>query len=102
MTAPGSPLVVVAVFAARPGREAELQAELSLAVGPTRAEPGCLRYELNRATNEPGVFFFTETWASAAHHAAHLGTAHIRRLLTVVPAMLAGPIVEHKGELLEG
>ena len=95
-------LVVVAVFVARPGRDAELERTLLDLVRPTRAEDGCIRYELNRAVDETGVLFFTEIWASAAHHHAHLGTPHVRRLLEVVPELLATSIREYKGSLLAG
>jgi quinol monooxygenase YgiN len=94
------PLAVVAVFRAAPGRLDDLEAELAALVIPTRAERGCLRYELNRATNEPDVLFFVEIWASQGAHEAHLGTPHIRHLLEVVDGLVAEPIRELKGPQL--
>lgn len=94
------PLVVVAVFRAVAGRIDDLETELAALVLPTRAETGCLRYELNRAANEPDVLFFTETWAHRAAHEAHLRTPHIRHLLDVVDGLIAEPIREFKGHLV--
>ena len=101
MTMSPPALAVVAVFTARPGNEAAVEEQLRLLVVPTRAEPGCIRYELNRAT-EPGVWFFTEIWASAEAHAMHVATDHIRRMLDATVPLLARPITELKGEILTG
>jgi quinol monooxygenase YgiN len=95
-------LVVVAIFISHPGREAALERTLLALVEPTHAEDGCLRYELNRSLDEAGVYYFTEIWASQAHHRAHLETPHIRHLLEVVPELIAAPIREYKGSLLAG
>ena len=92
-----APLAVVALFVARPGREDDLERALLALVEPTRAEAGCLRYELNRSTREPGRLFFTEVWASAAHHRAHLETPHVRALLHALPDLVAAPIREYAG-----
>jgi inosose dehydratase len=96
----GRPLVVAAIFRAAEGRFDDLEAELAALVAPTRAEAGCQRYELNRATNEPGVLYFTEIWASPAAHEAHLRTPHIRHLADVLADLVAEPIRELKGHEL--
>jgi quinol monooxygenase YgiN len=96
-----SALAVVAVFTAKPADAAEVEAQLRRLIEPTRAEDGCLRYELNRAA-EPGVWFFTEIWASAEAHARHVGTEHIKQMLHATLPLLAGPIQEYKGEILAG
>jgi quinol monooxygenase YgiN len=89
------------VFTAQPGNEAAVEEQLLRLVVPTRAEAGCIRYELNRAA-EPGVWFFTEIWASAEAHAMHIATDHIRRMLDSTLPLLARPITEYKGEILAG
>lgn len=101
MTTPTRALAVVAVFTAAPTHAAEVEAQLRRLVAPTRAEEGCIRYELNRAA-EPGVWFFTEIWASAEAHAMHVGTEHIRQMLHATLPLLATPIQEYKGEILAG
>lgn len=96
-----APLVVVAIFTAKAGLEADLRTALRAMVEPTRREVGCLNYDLHSSNHEPGLLFFHETWASAQHHAAHLETPHVRHLLTLTPRLLAEPIRELKGARLE-
>ena len=71
-------------------------------LAPTRREAGCLHYDLHRADDDPGLFFFHETWASVDHHRAHLDTLHLRHLLTMTPNLLLEPIRELKGRRIEG
>ena len=92
-----SPLTVVATFRARVGREEVLAAALRSMLAATRPEDGCLHYDLYRADDDPGLFFFHETWRSADDHRAHLATAHVRQLLTMTSDLLAEPIRELKG-----
>ena len=98
---PTRALAVVAVFTAEPAHAAEVEAQLRRLVEPTLAEEGCVRYELSRAA-EPGVWFFTEIWASAEAHARHVRTEHIRQMLHATLPLLARPIQEYKGEVLAG
>jgi quinol monooxygenase YgiN len=95
------PMVVVAVFRARQGHEPALEDALRAMLQPTRREPGCLNYDLHRGHDDPGLFFFHETWVSADHHAAHLKTPHVQHLLAISPALLIEPIREYKGRRLE-
>jgi quinol monooxygenase YgiN len=45
----------------------------------SRAEAGCLGYEVARSS-EPGVFVLYETWADQAALAFHYETEHFQRL----------------------
>jgi quinol monooxygenase YgiN len=94
-------LIVVAVFRARQGEEAGLGAALEAMVKPTRREVGCLNYDLHQGVDDPSLFFFHETWESAADHRAHLDSPHVRNLLAISPQMLLEPIREFKGRRLE-
>ncbi len=94
-------LTVVAVFQARHGQEKPLSAALRAMLSPTRQELGCLNYDLYSSDDDPGVFFFHETWGSVDDHLAHLDTPHVRHLLAVSPVMLREPIREFKGRRIE-
>jgi quinol monooxygenase YgiN len=94
------PLVVVAVFRARGESVSALLPLLEDMLSPTRAEPGCERYELHRAIDDPSVFFFYEVWTSDADHRRHLGEPHVQRLLEAAPGLLDGPIGEYRGRLM--
>jgi quinol monooxygenase YgiN len=96
------PLVLVAIFRARPGCEAELGLLLATLVAPTHQEDGCLRYELNHSVSDPAQYFFTEIWLTGDHHARHLETPHLRAFLATVPELLADPIRELKGATVAG
>lgn len=78
-------LAMTVEFRAAPGRRDELRAELLALVDPTRAEDGCLRYDLHESTDDPDVFAFYEVWRDRAAHAAHDGTAHVARIRSVLP-----------------
>ncbi len=68
-------VVIAATFTARPGCQAALEAEAARMVDPTRAEPGCLRYDLFR---HPAGIAFLETWESPAALEAHRASPHIQ------------------------
>jgi quinol monooxygenase YgiN len=98
-------IVLAAIFTARPGCGAALEAEAARMVGPTRAEPGCLRYDLHRDPENPGVIAFLETWADAGALEAHRRSPHIqawraaaadlialRDVRTLEPLGLPGPV----------
>ena len=90
-------MTLVVVFRARPGREEALGDALLALVGPTLAEDGCLSYDLHRSIEDPAVWFFTETWASPAHHRAHNATDHVGAFRTASGDLLAEPAVMAKG-----
>jgi quinol monooxygenase YgiN len=85
-------LAMVVEFRARPGREIELRDALLAMVAPTRAEDGCLRYDLHVDQSDPAVFAFYEVWASRAHHAAHDRTAHIDAFRAVRDDLVDAPV----------
>ncbi|WP_294640058.1 putative quinol monooxygenase [uncultured Aureimonas sp.] len=73
-----STLTVVARLKAKSGSEAGLERELRALVAPTRAEKGCLNYDLHRSAQDPGLFVFHENWESRALWDAHMNSAHIQ------------------------
>lgn len=84
-------VIVTALFLSQPGYEDTLRAELESLVAPTRAEPGCIRYDLHEAAEQPTSFAFLETWRSEADLERHLASAHIRTLRERLPALVAAP-----------
>lgn len=49
------------------------QAHLSV-VDSTRAEPGCLGYDLYQSLDDPAIMFFYENWASSEALSQHMNT----------------------------
>ena len=70
-------LTVVATLKARPGREDELLAMLEGLLAPTRAEAGCITYDLHRPADEPGTFLFHENWESRPLWEVHMQSPHL-------------------------
>jgi quinol monooxygenase YgiN len=85
-----APLTLIARMRAKSGQEARLRAELLRLVAPTRAEPGCIGYDLHQSQNDPALFLFYETWKSQADLDAHFETPHLKALAKILPEMLAG------------
>jgi len=69
---------VVARVVGKPDKLEELRATLLSLIEPTRAEPGCLRYELLQNLTDPTDFTFVEDWRDDASFQAHLETEHFR------------------------
>ncbi len=74
-----SPLTIIAITTAKPGKEAALSAAQEQLVAETLLEDGCLRYELNQSLDDAGVRIFVETWESEAKWQAHMEGAAMQR-----------------------
>ncbi len=85
-------LTVVAEFQALPGKEAELRQALLDCIEPTRAEEGCVQYDLHEATGTPGHFIFYENWTSREALDRHLATPHLQKLGSIAPSLSQGPV----------
>ena len=85
------PLALVVEFRAAPGRRDELRGALLELTRATRAEDGCLRYDLHEATDDPDVLVFYEVWTTPAAHAAHDATDHVTSFVARIPELTAEP-----------
>lgn len=61
-----------------PGREDDLRQHLLSLAGPTRAESGCVVYDLYQAPDAPHEFMRFEIWTSEAALEAHKRMPHLR------------------------
>lgn len=84
-------LRVVARITAKPDKVNEVKAILLGLVAPTRAEEGCVVYELLQNRTEPTDFTFVEEWASDAAFERHHTTAHIRSAFPTLERLIAHP-----------
>lgn len=84
-------LRVVAVLPAKSDRVDEVREILKSLIEPTRAESGCITYELLQNNADPAEFTFVEEWVSDAALDAHLQTAHIQTGLAKLTPLLVGP-----------
>jgi quinol monooxygenase YgiN len=82
---------VVAHLTSKQDKIEETRAALLALIGPTRAEEGCIVYELMQNDAEPSDFTFVEEWASDAALDAHLQSEHIRTLQSKADDIFAAP-----------
>jgi quinol monooxygenase YgiN len=85
-------LTVVACLRAKAGGHSRLREELQRLVAPTRAEAGCITYDLHVSKSEPGFFMFHEVWRSVADLDAHFKTPHMVAIAKLLPELLEGPM----------
>ena len=88
---PDKSLRVVARITARPDTVNQVRDILLTLVAPTRAEEGCVVYDLLQNRTDPTDFTFVEEWASDATFEAHHQTRHIRSAFPKLEALVAGP-----------
>jgi quinol monooxygenase YgiN len=86
------PLTILARFRAKAGQESRLRRELQRLLAPTRAEAGCISYDLHQSQSDPALFVFYEDWASQAALDAHFQTPHLQALHKLVPDLVDGPL----------
>ena len=81
MTEPTNSLTITADIIAKPGSEALVRAELQKLIEPTRAEDGCIRYDMHADEERRDRFFFYETWADREQWERHMSAPHITTYL---------------------
>jgi quinol monooxygenase YgiN len=84
-------LTVVAVLKAKPGKEEALREALLGLVEPTRAEAGCVQYDLHVSTDKPAEFVFFEKWVSQQALDEHLQKPHLVGLRSRADELFAEP-----------
>jgi len=80
---------VIAVLIAKPGSATKVESALRDLVAPTRAEPGCISYELYGSAASDTTFFTIEKWRTQADLDAHMQTPHIHAALEATADHLA-------------
>ena len=84
---------VIARFQPRAGAAADVERILRGMVVPTRAEPGCQRYDLYQAGSpETAGYCLIERYADDVAIQAHRETAHYKAYRAAIMDLLAQPI----------
>jgi len=79
---------VVAIFEVNVGAEETVEALFRGVIETTLAEEGCISYQLNRDTENPRRFVWTEEWASRELLQKHIEAPHIAALFEALPQYL--------------
>lgn len=85
-------VTVVALLVAKAGEERRVLQELENLLADTRAEKGCINYDLHRDPDDARKFLFYENWESEDDLEAHLGSAHIAAWFELSKEVLSEPI----------
>ena len=81
---------VTAFITPIPGQETALEKELRAVIDTVRKEPGCIRYNLHKSTeNGMTSLLFYETWATREALEKHANSPHIRAMGEKTAAMRA-------------
>lgn len=70
-------LTILAQITAVDGKEDLVRSELEKLVAPTRAEQGCLQYDLHSDNENPVFFVFYENWESRELWQQHMKASHL-------------------------
>lgn len=91
---------IVAHIPALPDKVDQVREVLSALLAPTRAEAGCLSYELLQNLEDPTDFTFVEEWASDEAIDSHMAGPHLQAALALMPGLLAGAPQIHRYTLI--
>ena len=70
---------LVVAWLAKSGQESGVERILQTMIPFTRAEPGCIRYDVLRAVDEPRRFLLVEVYEDDAALQAHTESDHFKR-----------------------
>lgn len=83
---------IVCVARAKPEHRDRVRELLLELIGPSRAEAGCLYYDLYQKADEPDVFTLIDGWASEQAIADHLVHPNVPRVTDQLLPLLASPL----------
>ena len=70
-------LTIVARILAKVEKRDMVKSELLKLIPITRAEKGCINYDLHQDNENPNLFLFHENWESRELWQQHMNTAHL-------------------------
>ena len=85
-------VTVVATIKAKAGMEDTVRAAIEALIAPTRAEAGCINYDLHLSSEDPSAFMLYENWMSKKDLDEHLAMPYLQDFLGKADDMLAEPV----------
>jgi len=82
-------LTIVADIKAKSDQVDLVKAELLKLIATTRAEKGCINYDLHQDDEDPAHFLFYENWESRELWQAHMGNQHLKDYLAATDGAVA-------------
>ena len=77
-------LTIVANIHAKADKAELVKSELIKLIQTTRAEEGCVNYDLHQDNDNPAHFLFYENWTSRELWQQHMGAPHLAAYLEAV------------------
>lgn len=90
-----SNLNVVAIIEAKAEGADQVRVALHSLVVATRAEEGCVSYDLSESMSAPGSFVVVEVWRSQADLDRHAKSPHMQTAFETVDGLLASAPAVH-------
>ena len=81
-------LTIVAHIKAKTENIEAVKAELEKLIPITRAEQGCMQYDLHQDNDNPGHFLFFENWESRELWHTHMNAQHLQDYMTATEGMI--------------
>ena len=85
-------LTVIAKFQAKSGSEEQVRHALFGMTAPSRAEAGCLNYDIYQSNEDPTVLFTYENWTGKSALDEHMETMHFKNFGETLKLLLAVPM----------
>ena len=82
-------LTIVANIKANENKIDLVKAELLKLIDITRAEEGCINYDLHQDNENPAHFLFYENWESRDFWQAHMDNQHLKDFLSATEGAVA-------------
>lgn len=82
-------LTIVANIVANPDKVDLVKAELLKLIEITRAEAGCVNYDLHQDNENSAHFMFYENWQSRELWQTHMGNAHLQEYMAATEGAVA-------------
>ena len=82
-------LTIVADIKAKSDQVDLVKAELLKLIATTRAEKGCINYDLHQDNENPAHFLFYENWESRELWQAHMGNQHLKDYMAATDGAVA-------------
>ncbi len=92
-------LTIVARILAKEENRALVKAELVKLINVTRAEEGCINYDLHQDNENPNTFMFYENWESAELWQAHMNNPHLAAYLKATEGCVEEFIVQQMTQI---
>lgn len=86
-------LTILAQITAAEGAEDVVRTELLKLIDITRAEQGCLQYDLHVDNEKPGFFVLYETWENRALWRDHMNAPHLAAFASATKGAVATIII---------